>query len=155
MLTAHDGTIVPLRQVTQSVLYDPDLEAAGIFGNCLQAALASALGRELGSVPNFAAFEWWDVAARLWLRGKGFDWEFRAPLPDAGRAILLGQTRRGRRHAVVADDGQITWDPHPSRDGLTSVDAAYLITAWPDPLRDDRECILCRSVLTGGGHASV
>ena len=62
----------PIREVTQTVLADSDVP--GLYGNCVQAALASALGLELEVVPHFAQFTWWDIAVRLWLRGRSMDW---------------------------------------------------------------------------------
>jgi hypothetical protein len=47
---------VPVAEVTQSILYTPELNARGVYGNCLQAAVASALGMDLDAVPHFGAF---------------------------------------------------------------------------------------------------
>lgn len=146
---ATDLASRPLRQVTQTILYDPAKEKAGIFGNCLQAALASAMDMELEAVPNFAAFAWWDVAARLWLRGKGADWrilgdDWRAagsPVPVA-RSIVVGPSpRHTGRHAVVGEGGTIAWDPHPDRTGLVEVQQCYLLEKWPTGGRS--ACVIC------------
>src|SRR5437868_3306052 len=58
-------------QVTQTILYDPELNARGVYGNCLQAAFASLLGMPLEAVPHFVAFGSWDTALALWLADIG------------------------------------------------------------------------------------
>lgn len=118
-------------EVTQTILYSPDAEASGVYGNCLQAAISSALGLELDAVPHFAAFTWWEPALRLWLRGRSLDWRQVEGIPE-GRSILIGPTSRGTGdHAVVGGSGQVAWDPHPSRSGLTEVNRVYVLEEWP------------------------
>ena len=122
---------VPVREVTQTILYSPEPEAEGIYGNCLQAAVASALGMKLDAVPRFGAFTWWEPAARLWLRGHWLDWRTVPGIP-AGRSIVVGSTVRATgSHAVVGEGGEIVWDPHPSRAGLTEVSRSYVLERWP------------------------
>lgn len=131
----------PVAEVTQSILYSPELNARGVYGNCLQAAVASALGLDLDAVPNFAAFAWWEPAARLWLRGRGLDWRIADGVP-VGRSIVIGLTSRPTgRHAVVGDDGKVVWDPHPSRTGLTEVKYAYAFEEWPG--EGPSACVCC------------
>ena len=151
----------PLREVSQTIFYDPDLNARGVYGNCLQAAIASALGLDLDAVPHFGTFAWWDAAARLWLRGRCLDWRW-VPvcrgLPD-GRCVIVGQSprRADERHAVAGDGGRIAWDPHPSRDGLTEIQGAYEFRRWPDGAADDELCVCCAeqiSAFTGMAAAA-
>jgi hypothetical protein len=131
----------PVAEVTQSILYTPELNAKGVYGNCLQAAVAGALGLELDAVPHFGAFAWWPAAARLWLRGMGLDWRVTDGIP-AGRSVVAGTTTRGTGdHAVVGDDGKIAWDPHPSRAGLVTVKYAYAFEEWPGEGPSD--CVTC------------
>jgi hypothetical protein len=124
--------VIPLGDVhgvTQTILFSPENEARGVYGNCLQAAMASALNLELDAVPHFAAFESWCEAAELWLRGRGLGWRGTYGIP-VGRSIVIGPTERGTgAHAVVGDDGEIVWDPHPSRAGLLSVKCSYVLEA--------------------------
>ena len=146
----------PLLEVTQTILYAPDLQARGVYGNCLQAAIASALGLDLDAVPHFGAFVWWDAAARLWLRGRSLDWSWvpaSQGLPEE-RCILVGTSPRpSGLHAVVAENGRI-WDPHPSRAGLTEIRNAYVFHRWPDgPDRDDR-CVCCGDQIPATGGAA-
>jgi hypothetical protein len=127
--------------VSQSILYDPDLNARGVYGNCLQAAVASALGLDLDAVAHFGAFTWWEPALRLWLRGRGLDWRQVDGIPK-GRSIVVGPTVRGTGdHAVVGDGGEIAWDPHPSRSGLVRVDRAYALERWPTG--EPSACVCC------------
>lgn len=135
-----------IREVTQSLLYSPEAEARGVYGNCLQAAVASALGLELDAVPHFGGYVWWEPAARLWLRGRGLDWRMVPGIPP-GRSIVLGMTVRSTGgHAVVGDGGKVAWDPHPSRAGLTEVKHSCLLEKWPagEPSR----CVCCGEMAT-------
>ena len=128
--------------VTQTILYDADAERRGVLGNCLQAAVAAAMGLELGAVPHFAAFTWWEPAARLWLRGRGLDWQMKPGIP-AGRSIVVGRSpRQTGAHAVVGQDGEIVWDPHPDRSGLVDVIHSYLLVQWPVP-GEPSACVAC------------
>lgn len=116
--------------VTQTILKTPENEELGIYGNCLQAAIASALQKPLDYVPHIGAFSAWTAAMTLWLRGEGLDYTHRggSEIPE-GRGILVGDTERGTRHAVGFIDGQIL-DPHPSRAGLTKISGSYEIHEW-------------------------
>ncbi len=135
----------PLREVSQTILYDPDLNARGVYGNCLQAAVASALGLDLEAVPHIGAFAWWDAAVRLWLRGRSLDWRY-VPASEGlpgGRCVLVGTSPRPTGlHAVASESGHV-WDPHPSRDGLTEVRGAYVFREWPDGSDSGGRCICC------------
>lgn len=118
----------PLREVTQSHLVDNE---KGIPGDCLRAAVASLLDRQDTSVPHFIAGEidgrvWW-YALKGWAADNGWTVSRRGllprqenvPLPKFG--IACGPSERGHSHAVVAVDGQIVWDPHPSQAGILRV----------------------------------
>lgn len=115
-----------LREVTQWFLAGDD---SGIPGDCVRAAVASLLDREPTSVPHFIVGSdmdsrvWW-YALKGWAVDNGWRVDRRAvdtddALPDFGLAI--GQSSRGVSHAVVAVDGKVAWDPHPSREGLVDV----------------------------------
>lgn len=131
----------PVAEVTQSILYTPELNARGVYGNCLQAAVASALGLDLDAVPHFGAFTWWDAATRLWLRGRSLDWRVVSGIPE-GRSIVIGPTVRPTGlHAVVGEAGEVAWDPHPSRTGLIAVMRAYVFEEWPG--EGPSACVCC------------
>lgn len=114
-----------IREVTQTITYDPDREADGIYGNCLQAAVASLLDKPLDAVPHFSAFLWWNEALTLWARGEGYlvEGERTDTIPDR-LCIVGGKSPRGVPHVCVAEHGEILWDPHPSRDGLVTITEA-------------------------------
>lgn len=116
---------------TQTILATPELQAQGIYGNCVQAALATLLRRPMDSVPHVGLFSLWEHAMLLWLRGEGLDFTLisGSEIPTE-RAMLVGRSPRGYMHAVVSEGGRIAWDPHPSRDGLTTVTGAYVIHEW-------------------------
>lgn len=120
-------------RVTQTILYDPDLNTKGVWGNCIQAAVASYFGLPLDAVPHFLTFAMWDEALLLWLDGHGLTWRqehaTEPPEPPHAPCLLSGRSPRGIGHVVYrAEDGEI-WDPHPSRDGLTEVRSIW----WFEP----------------------
>lgn len=108
------------------------LHAEGEVGNCLQATLASILGRPLEAIPHFALLgevHWWDCL-QAWLNAEGY-WIDYAPHTYAAeggevlpRCWLSGPSPRGFSHAVVGDTatGEMLHDPHPSRSGILQVD---------------------------------
>lgn len=118
-----------LREVTQRYLAD---DPTGVPGDCVSAAVASLLDREPHQVPHFIAASdidsrvWW-YALKGWAATNGWTVTRRGllprqenvPLPTFG--LACGPSERGVSHAVVAIDGQIVWDPHPSRAGILRV----------------------------------
>lgn len=127
------GTRIVSARVTQTILADPELQKQGVYGNCFQAAVASLLDLPLDAVPHFAAFEWWPQAVQLWAWGRGLRMvgERTQTIPERA-CIVGGRSPRGFAHVVVAEGGVIVWDPHPSRDGLTTVEDA----TWFEPLEE-------------------
>lgn len=118
-----------MTHLTQTILKTPENEAAGIFGNCMQASIAIALGKPLDYVPHFGQFATWPAALTLWLRGEGLDYDVEPVIDGSipmGRAMVVGDSPRGTRHAVASIDGVI-YDPHPSRAGLSRITGAYVI----------------------------
>ena len=108
----------------------------GVYGNCLQAAVASALELDLDQVPHFVqdhhdhGRHWWsavlDFLDRHGMRLEDADPEH----PPAGELCLaVGTSPRGPeiRHAVLLRDGALAWDPHPSQDGLVDVQSAWAL----------------------------
>lgn len=106
----------------------------GIPGNCVQAAVATYLDLPLDAVPHFLLFEGWTEALTLWLRGRGLEWHCHKPPVPTERSIVAGMSPRGVSHACVAEDGAVSFDPHPSRAGLSSVDEVWFFR--PDPARE-------------------
>lgn len=115
-----------LREVTQWFLAGRE---DGIPGDCVRAAVASLLNLDPSEVPHFTCQDdtrVWPLALAAFANQHGWNVERREfkeeegdRLPDFGLAI--GQSPRGISHAVVTRDGEMAWDPHPSREGLRFV----------------------------------
>ena len=130
--------------VTQTILYTPENEAAGVYGNCLQAAVATVLDMPLEAVPHFSQFLWWPHAMSLWAAGHGLKvcGERTSVIPDR-LCVVGGKSPRGVMHSVVGEHGAIAWDPHPSRAGLAEVRDA----AWFEPgMSEDPQLVLLAEV---------
>lgn len=124
--------------VTQTILHDPELQAEGVYGNCLQACVATVFHLPLDAVPHFSAFEWWPQALTLWAYGKQLRvcGKTATEIPDdsVGRTYIVGgKSPRGVAHVVVGKRGKVIWDPHPSRDGLTTITDL----TWFEPIGDE------------------
>lgn len=130
-------------------------------GNCWQTAIACVFEVEPDSLPPQ---DIWDVR-----KGKGWacsyhnviqgylwkhhgrmycelaEYEFSGVMVrDPGWHILIGPTIRTTddhpiNHAVVGRYGELAWDPHPSRAGLTAVEKWGLFPPMPDKIRASRE----------------
>lgn len=126
-----------MRKVSQTITIG---DGSGRPGNCLSAAVASLLDLPLDEVPHFLEMDGpWDVEVERFARSHGYRLAERPPddaAPDFG--LAYGHTRRGPAlHAVVVHGGEVVWDPHPERSGLTSV--LYYV-AWEQVLTIDPEC---------------
>lgn len=123
-----------MRGVTQTILHnDPE----GRTGNCLQAALATLVGVPLERVPHFAEHEDWAERMVAWVdlaAGCAVRWKVVGTY--VARGIGVGMSPRGVKHAVVVVDGEIVWDPHPSRAGLDVLHGYMALIPW-DELGDD------------------
>lgn len=126
--------------------------AAGLPGNCLQAAVASLLELDVDQVPHFALYVDWFAAMRRWARERDGDFTyFEFPVPDQyvhawstvvdwGRehdahVLLSGPSPRGPFwHVVVGNvDLEVVHDPHPSRAGLLEVRDAIVYCSPYNP----------------------
>ncbi len=145
----------PVALHTQSIVMSPGdagpEQGGKVVGDCLRAAFASLTGLDPTEVPHFATIglgtergspEWhcW------WYSLVGFAASLDPPMlateagPDEwptddgwlnGCCIASGPSPRGRfLHSVVARQGEIVWDPHPSRAGLAG-DITDLIVVRP------------------------
>jgi hypothetical protein len=137
----HNGEPRPMLHHTQSIFASDEANGFHVYGDCVRACIAGIFGLHLDAVPHFMAFDWWEGAITLWTRGWGLNatWVPAEPLPD-DPCVLLGKSPRGRGHAVVGWGGQVRWDPHPSRDGLASIETAIVFPKW-DPHGDP--CWVC------------
>ena len=136
--------------VQQTIFAGPEGDGDGQRGNCYAAALASIIERPLSFVPNFAQHDerhrwWWE--SRHWLR-RVCDLDIVSTDKDGllgcspPYAIGYGPSPRGPwGHAVVVDgQGNLVHDPHPSGDGVLSLDGFdVLIDAPYDPSPDAQE----------------
>lgn len=128
--------------VTQTVFHRPECDRYhGLRGNCLRACLATIFG---GGIDEIPPFEW---AKGLWW-GEFQRWAiethrlkpvlFQPHQPPPGWSLMNGPTGRGVRHSVVARDGAMVFDPHPSRAGLLAVEDFIGFTACPPAEPDVR-----------------
>lgn len=114
------------------VMHDKNL---GTQGDCMRASLATLLQEDPATIPHFMS----DPAEPNWIYGvnkflavRGL---FYAQMPNvrlfwhssAGDVwhLLIGKSVRGSNHAVVAKNGKMVHDPHPSRAGLISSDLTW------------------------------
>lgn len=91
-------------------------------GNCFSACVASVLELPLEIMPHFMRAPEWLEALSVFCAEKNIILDFGTDLTSAPRDkhyILNGRGPRGIGHSVVALNGQIVHDPHPSRAGLT------------------------------------
>ncbi len=90
-----------------------------VSGDCFRACLASIT--EFGDIPNLVANEMWFTDYFQWLRERGWEMYTRPKeRPPTGYSIGViwspTFTDPPQRHAVVALDGVMAWDPSPLRD---------------------------------------
>lgn len=124
--------------VDQSVLHDPE---NGQWGDCMRACIASLLCLSIAEVPHF--FEGgcgsgeFDRRVGDFLAQHGLI-ELTIPVEAARRLhytrdvyhMMYGYTERGTFHAVVALNGHVVHDPHPSKAGIIEderVQHAFLV----------------------------
>jgi hypothetical protein len=122
-------------------------------GNCTEASIASLLGIGLDEVPDLydpaAPPDRWTTFPALcdWLRARGLMWVrvMSPPVGEPGPALwwapewlpawviseyhlIGGESVRGIGHMVVGRHGEIVWDPHPARAGLSTIeDMTFLV----------------------------
>lgn len=111
--------------VTQTKLYRPEGHPEGRQrGNCQRAAMASLLEIGIDDMPPFeeeiGSGGFWHAISE-WLKGRGLRLHDYGRKPPAGYCMAYGPSLRGVSHAVVCLDGEMVFDPHPSRDGLLEV----------------------------------
>ena len=99
-------------------------------GNCLEACVASIMEVGIDEVPDFPCGASWFGKLEEWAALRGFECIYvpvHWPIQPVGYYIMNGPGRRGLRHSVVAHDGIMVHDPHPSGAGLLSVDSYVLL----------------------------
>jgi len=100
----------------------------GVKGNCLQTSIESLLEVAQGSLPAQQDYPLGTYLEPLnaYLRSLGLVYfETKPGARTPGLHVLTGPTVRtakiGTLHSVVACNGRMVWDPHPSRDGLIGI----------------------------------
>lgn len=131
-----------MRGVTQRTVGYP-------FGECVRASYATILGLPIEEVPRFDPGALGDrdgqrQCERAWLASLGFDLvEISAPAPsELGPDVLgcvppvvhliSGISPRGFGHRCVGYGGRVVWDPHPSRDGLVTVNSIGFLVPFEE-----------------------
>jgi hypothetical protein len=111
--------------VTQTKFWRPaDHPEGRQHGNCQRAAMASLLEIGIDDMPPFetaiGAGTFWRSIYE-WMSDQGLKLVTTGTAPK-GYAMAYGPASRGVKHAVVVIDGVLAHDPHPSGEGLLSVD---------------------------------
>lgn len=126
--------MIPIKQTITE--HDPE---KGIFGNCLQACVASLFELPIEEVPHFALFsrETWTAEFINFIESKGYFYEGWAPIREIdnpkvnegvnGYLIVSGISPKGFRHAVIYKDKKLVHDPSPLNGGLVEELGFYLI----------------------------
>lgn len=117
------------------------------YGNCLVTCIACILEIPIEEVPNIQVFygqdkskpilepDWLKVL-NIWLKRRGLAMIIEHDLSHVRffnvhtqYVIVRGNSPRNTRHCCIAElDLSIKWDPHPSREGLDSIDHYYVLT---------------------------
>jgi hypothetical protein len=115
-------------------------------GNCLQACVASVLEMPLERVPHFVLFDDWigefdSFLARFGLTSLTLDAHQVNEWKPVGFHLIGGKSPRGDFwHSVVGHNGEMVHDPHPSGDGLRTIEDYTVFVALLD-----RRCPECGS----------
>ena len=135
-----------MKPVDQEFTHRPEI---GQQGDCQRAVIASLLEKPIADVPHFLQIaadpdDYWTLLQKFCL-SHGYAY---LTVPARSGALFLGDVTgiyheisgpsprgNGVFHAVVGLDGQIVFDPHPSRAGLAGTPAewehAYLVLVDP------------------------
>lgn len=119
-----------MKPVDQEFIHNPDI---GQYGDCQRATLASLLELPISEVPHFLrdangiADDFW-CSIQKFCNSKGYAYmelpmgvrpNFWGDGPDIYHEISGPSPRGGNIfHSVVGKNGEIVFDPHPSRSGL-------------------------------------
>lgn len=115
----------------QTAFYDAEKETRG---NCLITAYASFLDLNVSDCPQIQLFfdvkkpaNFWMQTVELWLKHYGY--REVAWLPEfepinhghVDYYFGVGKSARGVHHIVIYKDGEMVFDPHPSKTGLLNI----------------------------------
>lgn len=138
-----------MREITQTkVVVRNSKDEMVVRGNCFAACVASMLDMEIAEVPNVEVFfdtswdyrylmnQWLEVRFGLKLEYTDDynlfhdcdDWTENTNSERLRLAnelyIASGPSPRGVSHACIYQAGKLIWDPHPTREGILSVEFA-------------------------------
>jgi len=105
-------------------VFQTKIHSEATNGNCMRASLASIFELNIEDIPKFEEMDKasWKKAFKAWLAGMSVILKEQYQLPNHNQYYMaIGTTNRGVLHCVVALSGVTVHDPHPSQDGLTSV----------------------------------
>ncbi len=111
------------------------------YGDCVRASYAALFGLPIESIPRFDPAslrpgESQQQKERRWLRSLGLDLieinPARAASTALGEHLISGLSPRGFGHRCIGVDGQVAWDPHPSRAGLVEIWSIGLVVPVED-----------------------
>lgn len=127
------------------VMHDKNL---GVAGDCMRACIATLLQEDPSKLPHFVADPDepnWVFGLNKFLGQRGL-WYVQVPhtrmfwhsAVGGVYHLLIGETTRGTKHSVVALNGKLLHDPHPSRSGFKDpgehnekLEAGFLIRRAP------------------------
>lgn len=111
----------------------------GDEGNCLAACVACLFPIELDQVPDFSKYnaEWIDYFEKWCLGRLGYvpvmydGREGRLPPIRHAYHFIGGLSPRGLMHSVIGRNGNMVHDPHPSGEGLATIeDYTFFVQAF-------------------------
>ena len=98
----------------------------------MQCCVALLMGMNLNDVPDFTSFEntssGWEAFYTFFESRNLRANLFTEPTIPAGIYLAGGKTERGTDHMVLMRDGELFFDPHPSRSGLLKVEYIFLVS---------------------------
>lgn len=128
-----------MKAVFQTKFSTPD---GKVRGNCMRACLASMVEVDIDSIPAIEDMsnEEWFVRFNIWLESVGLEYEGMKNNPSNedlgnyegidGYIMVGGKSPRPyvkAGHGVVFFGSKMVHDPHPSNDGILSIDFVYWI----------------------------
>lgn len=122
--------------IKQTKFYNKELNTRG---NCLTACIASLFDMNIEDVPFFIEEPDYPYNVEHFIENNGYKLEGTGILSKIkeeykdfngidGYYIAVGMGNRGVYHCCIYKDGEMVHDPHPSNDGIQSIEYIYLIT---------------------------
>ena len=129
-----------MKPVDQTRFSPTEMPLGNCFGACVASILEAPLSDVLDDGEMLQGELWWRTW-EAWLNQRGFglvhlgDYPPAWFLPAKGYSIMSGKSPRGDfLHSVVALNGELVHDPHPSRDGVVNI-VDWVILYPHDPVR--------------------